>query len=77
VGAFCKPYAPFAPIGALHLAGPAKRTSYRIRRTGGGAFETFLGYGASPEQPAAALLPADKTAADPAIGWSPARRKAG
>ena len=51
-GLFCKPYAPYAPIGALHLAGPAKKTAYLIRRTGGGSFETFLTQGASPGSPA-------------------------
>ncbi|MFT8247076.1 hypothetical protein [Roseomonas sp. BN140053] len=50
--AFCKPYAPFEPIGALHLAGPAKRSLYTIRRTGGGAFSTYLLRGAAPSAPA-------------------------
>ncbi len=49
--AFCKPYKPFATIGALHLAGPAKRQRYTIRRTEGGCFETFLVRGASPTNP--------------------------
>ncbi len=49
--AFCKPYAPHAPIGALHLAGPAKRQVYSIRRTGGGTFQTCLVQGASPSHP--------------------------
>jgi len=57
--AFCKPYAPFEIIGALHLAGPAKRQRYTIRRTGGGVFETFLVRGASPGRPGQAALPAD------------------
>lgn len=47
-GAFCKPYAPYEPIGALHLAGPAKRTMYDVARTGGGSFRTFIVRGASP-----------------------------
>ena len=47
-GAFCEPYPPFRPIGALHLAGPAKRTEYVIRRTGGGEFTAALLYGARP-----------------------------
>ena len=47
-GAFCEPYPPFRPIGALHLAGPAKRTKYAIRRTGGGDFTASLLYGAKP-----------------------------
>jgi hypothetical protein len=49
--AFCKPYAPFAPIGALHLAGPAKRTMYDIKRTKGGSFQTYILRGASPDTP--------------------------
>lgn len=53
VEAFCKPYAPYAPIGAMHLAGPAKTSSYVIRRTGGGSFSSFLVHGASPKQPVA------------------------
>src|ERR1700737_3121414 len=32
-GAFCRPYAPYDSIGVLHLAGPAKRKTYAIRRT--------------------------------------------
>jgi hypothetical protein len=47
-GAFCEPYPPFRPIGALHLAGPAKRTEYVIRRTGGGDFTAALLYGTRP-----------------------------
>lgn len=50
--AFCEPRAPYAPIGALHLAGPAKRTAYQVRRTGGGSFTTCLLQGASPATPA-------------------------
>ncbi len=50
-GAFCEPRTPFRPLGALHLAGPAKRTAYRIRRTAGGAFTTCLLWGASPLSP--------------------------
>jgi hypothetical protein len=46
--AFCEPYAPYRVLSALHLAGPAKRTRFRIQRTGGGAFETMIRYGASP-----------------------------
>ena len=49
--AFCKPYAPFAPIGALHLAGPAKRKVYTIKRTGGGSFDTYVLRGSSPASP--------------------------
>jgi hypothetical protein len=49
--AFCKPYAPFAPIGALHLAGPAKRTMYDIKRTNGGSFATYILRGATPDAP--------------------------
>jgi hypothetical protein len=49
--AFCKPLAPFEPIGALHLAGPAKRTLYDIKRTGGGSFRTYILRGSSPTSP--------------------------
>ncbi len=49
--AFCEPRTPYAVIGALHLAGPAKRQVYAIRRTGGGRFSTCLVHGASPEAP--------------------------
>ena len=49
--AFCRPRAPFEPIGAMHLAGPAKRTVYDIKRTGGGSFRTYLLSGASPDSP--------------------------
>jgi hypothetical protein len=52
--AFCEPYAPYRVLSALHLAGPAKRTSYQIRRTGGGAFETMIRYGAGPATAAVA-----------------------
>ena len=54
--AFCEPRAPFAAIGALHLAGPAKRQSYRVRRTRGGSFATCLVQGASPACPAPSPL---------------------
>lgn len=47
-GAFCEPRAPYAPLGALHLAGPAKREAYAIRRTGGGTFTARLTWGAGP-----------------------------
>lgn len=56
-GAFCKPHPPFAAIGALHLAGPAKRTRYTVRRTGGGSFETCIVRGSSPSTPVAYILP--------------------
>ncbi len=46
--AFCKPYAPFDTIGALHLAGPAKARPYTIRRTGGGTFTSYITRGAGP-----------------------------
>lgn len=52
LGVFCKPYAPFQPIGALHLAGPAKTTAYAVKRTDGGFFTTFITHGASPASPA-------------------------
>lgn len=50
--AFCKPYPPYEPIAALHLAGPAKRQAYSVRRTAGGEFRTFIVHGASPAHPA-------------------------
>ena len=53
---FCIPRPPFEPIGALHLAGPAKRTRYEIQRSGGGMFVTGLVMGATPEHPAALPL---------------------
>jgi hypothetical protein len=46
---FCEPYAPFAKISAVHLAGPGKRTVYSIRRTGGASFRTLIRYGAAPD----------------------------
>ena len=46
--AFCEPYAPHRPIGALHLAGPGKTTRYSIRRTGGGTFDAVLFQGTRP-----------------------------
>ena len=49
--AFCEPRAPWRTISALHLAGPGKRETYRIHRTGGGSFLTRLLPGASPETP--------------------------
>jgi hypothetical protein len=52
-GAFCRPYQPYRTISALHLAGPGKRTAYRIRRTGGGEFITMIRYGAAPMEGAA------------------------
>lgn len=50
-GAFCRPYPPYAPIAVLHLAGPAKRECYTVRRTGGGAFRTYMLRGATPAAP--------------------------
>jgi hypothetical protein len=47
---FCEPYPPYRTISALHLAGPAKRRRYRIKRTQGCEFEAMLRYGASPER---------------------------
>ncbi len=61
--AFCEPRAPYTPIGALHLAGPAKVSTYTIGRTGGGSFETCLVYGASPETPMCSPLKATLKAA--------------
>jgi len=53
---FCEPRAPFRPIGAMHLAGPAKRTRYTIRRSGGGSFTSCLIKGARPDNPALSPL---------------------
>ena len=53
---FCEPHTPYAAIGALHLAGPAKGRTYRISRTGGGSFSTCLVHGASPDTPAPSPL---------------------
>ena len=53
---FCEPRPPYAVIGALHLAGPAKKEVYHVRRTGGGSFSTCLIHGASPTHPAASPL---------------------
>ena len=44
----CEPYAPYRPIGALHLAGPGKTKAYTVKRTRGGSFEARLVYGVSP-----------------------------
>jgi hypothetical protein len=55
LGAFCKPYPPYAPIGALHLAGPAKRRTYTVGRTEGSSFETFIVHGARPDHPVLAV----------------------
>ena len=49
--AFCEPRPPYRLISALHLAGPGKRETYRVRRTGGGEFHTRIMPGASPETP--------------------------
>lgn len=54
--AFCEPRPPYRTISALHLAGPGKRETYGIRRTGGGEFRTRILPGASPETP---VLPKD------------------
>jgi hypothetical protein len=53
---FCEPHPPYRAIRALHLAGPAKRTAYRIRRSGGGYFTSCLLQGAAPHAPAACPL---------------------
>lgn len=45
---FCEPGAPHRPISAMHLAGPAKKLTYTVRRTGGGSFDAKLRYGARP-----------------------------
>lgn len=51
LGMYCKPYAPYAPIPTLHLAGPAKRRVFTVRRTGGGSFTSFILRGTSPDSP--------------------------
>ncbi len=51
IGAYCKPYAPYERIRALHLAGPAKRKTSVVRRTGGGSFTSFILRGTSPAHP--------------------------
>lgn len=45
---FCEPYPPYRTIGALHLAGPGKRTRYSIHRTRGGTFQARLTQGVQP-----------------------------
>ncbi|MBK1658102.1 hypothetical protein [Paracraurococcus ruber] len=45
-GRFCAPYPPHAPIGVLHLAGPAKANSFDIRTTSGSTWHGPLRYGA-------------------------------
>ena len=47
-GALCEPYAPYRPLGAIHLAGPGKTTRFDIQRTGGGSFEALLLQGVRP-----------------------------
>lgn len=54
-GLFCQPRAPYRPIRAMHLAGPAKRTTYKVRRSAGGSFTTLLVRGAAPGAPVCAL----------------------
>jgi hypothetical protein len=57
-GAFCRPYQPYSTISALHLAGPGKRTAYKIQRTGGGEFLAMIRYGVTPKgAPAAVASP--------------------
>jgi hypothetical protein len=48
---YCKPYAPYDSIAALHLAGPAKRKAFQVKRTSGGSFNTFILRGTSPTTP--------------------------
>ena len=55
-GAYCEPRAPYTTIRALHLAGPAKRQAYPIRRTSGGSFTTCLLHGSGPNTPAPSPL---------------------
>ena len=65
-GAFCRPYAPYSRIGALHLAGPGKRTAYDVRRTGGGSFKTMIFRGASPQAPILGVNRPEPKVASPA-----------
>ena len=44
---FCTPYPPHAPIGLLHLAGPAKTNDFAIRTTAGGLRHGTLRYAAA------------------------------
>ncbi len=44
---FCIPDASHAPIGIMHLAGPAKTNEYAIAQVGGGTVATGLTYAAS------------------------------
>ena len=46
--ALCEPYPPHRVLGAVHLAGPGKTKTYRIRRTGGGSFDALLLQGVCP-----------------------------
>ena len=62
LGLLCKPYAPYEAIRTVHLAGPAKRTAYDVRRTGGGSFSTYLVRGASPERPCTVPILAEEAA---------------
>ena len=48
---FCKPYAPYDPLHAVHLAGLGKHVEYDVKRTGGGSFRTKIVWGSSPETP--------------------------
>lgn len=50
VGAFCRPYAPYDTIAVIHLAGPGKSHTYRVSRTSGGSFETFILPGVTPDR---------------------------
>ena len=54
-GVYCRPYPPFEPIRALHLAGPAKKQVSVIGRTGGGSFRTFIVRGSSPAAPVTSI----------------------
>jgi hypothetical protein len=47
-GLFVEPYAPYEPIGVLHLAGAEQKSkTFRVERLDGGTVETSLRYGAS------------------------------
>jgi hypothetical protein len=55
-GLFVEPYAPYEPIGVMHLAGPEQKTHvFRIRRLDGGIVETGLRYSDSRALGVAAL----------------------
>lgn len=46
---FCEPYPPYRAISVLHLAGPAKHKSYRVRTTSGKEMEVNFRYRMRPD----------------------------